>query len=237
MSRVELKKLSKSQLKGKWKVPVLLTLVYLVLSAIVGLFPGESDSLILNNIGLLVVYIIAAVETVGLPNFYLRFLETDGNAKFKDFIVDYKRLLKSFGYIVILGVLGTAVAFITILIIVITMTLGAISSVNNELWTVTLVIIIAVIVSAIIIVLYNIFLYSLKLTPYIIVENKEISLFKAMKLSKEVMKGNKWKFFILDLSFIGWGILSLFSFGIGFLWLVPYVSLCSFNFYRDLISE
>ena len=55
-----------------------------------------------------------------------------------------------------------------------------------------------------------------------------------MGLSIKMMKGNKWKFFVIELSFIGWAILSALTFGIGFLWLIPYISLTQANFYRDL---
>ena len=50
--------------------------------------------------------------------------------------------------------------------------------------------------------------------PYILAENPKIQRKKAFKLSKEMMKGNKWKTFILDLSFLGWELLSIFTFGL-----------------------
>lgn len=50
--------------------------------------------------------------------------------------------------------------------------------------------------------------------PYILAENPKIERKKAFKLSKEMMKGNKWKTFILDLSFLGWELLSIFTFGL-----------------------
>lgn len=48
--------------------------------------------------------------------------------------------------------------------------------------------------------------------PYILAENPKIQRKKAFKLSKKMMKGNKWKTFILDLSFLGWELLSIFTF-------------------------
>ena len=50
--------------------------------------------------------------------------------------------------------------------------------------------------------------------PYILAENPKIQRKKAFKLSKKMMKGNKWKTFILDLSFLGWELLSIFTFGL-----------------------
>lgn len=55
--------------------------------------------------------------------------------------------------------------------------------------------------------------YSYKMVPYIVSENPTISFREAQAESAKLMKGNKWKAFILDLSFIGWDILSLCTLG------------------------
>lgn len=75
---------------------------------------------------------------------------------------------------------------------------------------------------------------SYAMTPYIINDNPGISATDAIRLSKEMMKGFKWKLFLLQLSFIGWGILSLFTCFVGLLWLIPYVMLSEANFYENL---
>ena len=51
------------------------------------------------------------------------------------------------------------------------------------------------------------------------------------------MKGHKWDFFILNLSFIGWSILALFTLGILCLWLVPYMNVTFANFYNSIKDE
>ena len=46
----------------------------------------------------------------------------------------------------------------------------------------------------------------------------------ALKKSKEMMKGNKMDTFILDLSFIGWGLLAACTCGIlAVFWVTPYM--------------
>jgi len=69
---------------------------------------------------------------------------------------------------------------------------------------------------------------------YIMYDNPEIKPREALKKSQIMMKGYKWKLFLLYLSFIGWAILCLFTFGIGFLWLYPYIYLSIANFYENL---
>ena len=65
--------------------------------------------------------------------------------------------------------------------------------------------------------------YEYRLVDYIISENPEMSTDEALKLSASLMKGNKWKTFVLDLSFIGWDILSAATWGIlGVFYVDPY---------------
>lgn len=75
---------------------------------------------------------------------------------------------------------------------------------------------------------------SYAMAPYIIIDNPGISAMDAIKQSKEMMRGFKGKLFMLQLSFIGWSILCLFTCGIGFLWLTPYMQLSISNFYENL---
>jgi uncharacterized membrane protein len=51
------------------------------------------------------------------------------------------------------------------------------------------------------------------------------------------MKGHKMKLFLLDLSFIGWSLLCIFTLGIGLLWLIPYMQSARAAFYEDLRTK
>lgn len=72
------------------------------------------------------------------------------------------------------------------------------------------------------------------MTFYIIADNPEISALDAIDKSKKMMDGHKWEYFCLQLSFIGWGILSIITCGIGFIWLVPYVKTSNTYFYENI---
>lgn len=74
------------------------------------------------------------------------------------------------------------------------------------------------------------------LTYYILRDNPNISASQAISESKRLMQGNKWRLFCLYFSFIGWSILCLFTFGIGLLWLIPYMSTSYTAFYNDIIG-
>lgn len=75
------------------------------------------------------------------------------------------------------------------------------------------------------------------LTPYILLDNPKLSTVEAIHLSREMMFGYKGKLFLLLLSFIGWGILCLFTCGIGVLWLLPYISSSLAAFYEDVRAD
>ena len=79
--------------------------------------------------------------------------------------------------------------------------------------------------------------FSYALTPYILLDEPELTARQAITRSCEIMQGRRWKLFCLSLSFIGWGILSLLTFGIGFLWLAPYMNASVAAFYEDARAE
>lgn len=79
--------------------------------------------------------------------------------------------------------------------------------------------------------------FSYSMAPYILYENPGMSATEAIKASKELMRGNKWRLFCLSLSFIGWSILAALTLGIGSIFLRPYVEAAGAAFYRDISSK
>ena len=79
--------------------------------------------------------------------------------------------------------------------------------------------------------------YSYSMAAYIAAENPDMTASDAITASKELMDGNKWRLFCLDLSFIGWSILCVFTLGIGTLFLRPYREAAFAAFYREIVRE
>jgi len=73
--------------------------------------------------------------------------------------------------------------------------------------------------------------FALSQCSYILAEDPEISIIDCMKKSMQLMKGRKFDYFVLQLSFIGWGLLSILTLGIGFLFLIPYQNMTFTYFY------
>lgn len=59
----------------------------------------------------------------------------------------------------------------------------------------------------------------------------------AVTRSRQLMRGHKFEYFVLQLSFIGWGLLSGLTFGIGQLWLTPYYIGTMSNYYDNLVAN
>ena len=77
--------------------------------------------------------------------------------------------------------------------------------------------------------------YSYRLAPVILAENPSISWKEALTVSKKMMHGNKLRTFILDLSFAGWMLLSMLTFGlVSVFYLHPYREAVNMELYLAL---
>lgn len=77
--------------------------------------------------------------------------------------------------------------------------------------------------------------YSYRLVPYLVKDEPDLSPLETLKLSEELMRGNRWKAFVLDLSFLGWVILGVITLGIGLVfWTSPYIHSTNAALYEEL---
>lgn len=74
-------------------------------------------------------------------------------------------------------------------------------------------------------------------TYFLLKDHPEYTVNHAITESKIRMKGYKWKYFLMGLSFIGWGILCILTLGIGLLWLIPYIYTSLAVFYNEIIAS
>ena len=66
---------------------------------------------------------------------------------------------------------------------------------------------------------------------------REIGATDAITASRMLMRGHKFEYFVLQLSFLGWAILATLTFGIGYLWLVPYMQATNAAYYRTIAGD
>jgi len=220
--RKKYKNFAKTQLSGRWGVPVVVSLVVIIilkifsLPDVLQLYKNGYFTAIMNldylalaeaaqasNTSLLTSLIscsVSAILSVASINLFLKMSRSPEPVSFSDFIEGFNNWARA-----ILAVLWQLLWV--------------------SLWT--LLFIIPGIIKAI--------AYSQMF--YLIVEYKELSITKAMRISMEITKGHKWDLFVMYLTFLGWDILALLTFGFLDLWLLPYKNMTYINAYHALIKE
>lgn len=76
--------------------------------------------------------------------------------------------------------------------------------------------------------------YSYAMAPYIKADHPEFTATQALDESRRLMNGNKMRLFCLQLSFIGWMLLSCCTCGLAMLWVSPYMSAAQAAFYEEI---
>lgn len=80
--------------------------------------------------------------------------------------------------------------------------------------------------------------FSYALVPYIMAENPNIAAREAITLSRRMMRGHKWEWFVARLTFLGWDLLGMITFGLsGLFYSNAYMSAFFAEYYVRLRSE
>ena len=79
--------------------------------------------------------------------------------------------------------------------------------------------------------------YEYAMVPYLLADNSDMDKDEILNLSRRMIEGNKWDFFVLELSFIGWILLAVSTFNIvGILYVDPYIEATHAQFYLKIKS-
>jgi uncharacterized membrane protein len=220
--RKKYKSFAKTQLSGRWGIPILVTLFVTIITRIFSipdilqlsnkgyftvLLAGDFreaysiyTSLNTSYITTLIQLIVAAILEIASITLYLKMSRSPEPVSFGDFIEGFNNWARA-----TLGILWQLLWIF--------------------LWT--FIFIIPGIIKAV--------AYSQMF--YILAEFKDVSVTKAMRISIEITKGRKWDLFVMWLSFLGWDILSTLTCGILELWLAPYKNMTYTNAYHSLMKE
>lgn len=79
--------------------------------------------------------------------------------------------------------------------------------------------------------------YRYRFAIYNVLTDPDLSAGQAIALSCEQTRGMKWELFVLDLSFIGWNLLSSLTMGLLNIWVSPYMVLCDLAYYDSARQE
>lgn len=78
---------------------------------------------------------------------------------------------------------------------------------------------------------------SYSMVYYVFAENKEIAATEVLKRSKDLMNGYKMDYFLFCLSFVGWILLGILTFGILYIWIFPYITTAQAVYYDELSKK
>lgn len=232
---------ARRKLAGKWGKTASITLAYFaiffVISFIEGFFPDSA-----KWVFSIVNAVIEIPLGVGLIFAFFKVFNDEDVKAFDFFELGFSNFKKAWGITfqtflkMIVPVILVIVAYIILIIGTagaVTSTMFSSSSASAGFTLLTIIGFILLIASMIWAVTKS---YYYQLAYIVAAENPDITSKDAVLKSEELMKGNRAKLFYLQLSFIGWSILAAFTFGIGMLWLTPYIQFAIIAFYK-YVSE
>ena len=257
----EIKKEARESLKGKWKKAAIITLTFMALAFVIGFvqsYIGEENPLY-STIDL-VFSIITVPLSFGLLISFIKLKRNEEVKNLDYFKEGFSRFKKSWGITfrtflkLLLPMILLLITFIPIglififVLILIAATYSGIDILSPAITASPLgefithidfilkywYIFVILFILAIIYMIIKSLLYTL--AYYISYDNPELSSKECVLKSAELMKGNRSKYFLLLLSLSGWAILAAFTFGIGLLWLMPYMQIATVCFYEHLIN-
>ncbi len=203
--RITYKKAARKQLKGRWGLPILLLVISCVITSMIAM-PGS----VLDDAAFLTGAEYMAYSTLSLISLCVQGILT---------------LAISYVYLRMMHT-TEKLPFDTFLTGLERWLSGALGILWYTLWVFlwSLLFIIPGIIKSI----------SYSQMFFILAENPKIGVRRAMQISKVITQGHKADLFVMGLSFLGWAILCLITFGIGFLWLLPYMQMSYANAYAAL---
>ncbi len=234
--RRELKRYAKQAMSGKYGTVILAFVVVQALSLISGmvsssLFPGtKTIDIVLGYAFSFILTLLINVISAGLNYMYLNIARKKAYS-LNDLIYFYKnhpdRVIVATFFLAVLN-------FLTMLPYTIygnTAEIGeTIESQVAWLYTSLMLMIVGMLV-------FQILIIPLEMTYFILADKPEIKGLDALKESIEIMHGNCGRYLVLKLSFVPLMFLSVFTFYIALLWILPYMEMTEVMFYRDLLGE
>ena len=79
--------------------------------------------------------------------------------------------------------------------------------------------------------------YAYRQAFFLKADHPEWSAWKALAESKKMMDGHKWRLAYLDMTFIGWSLLVVVTFGLAAFFVTPYMGVTCAAFYEDLLDR
>lgn len=240
LSTTEIKKQAKSNLQGKWSTVVVLSLIYIAISYVI---TYASNFIPFIGIGLL---IITIPLQYGLIYSFIKIYRNEKytySDLFTSTFNNFTKIWKVIGNQLLKLIVPIILLIVSTCILVGSITFIYIAS-NNTSDSNTIYITLASIflfigyigyIASIIYLYVKDLLYVL--SYYVMYDNPNLTAKQIVEESERIMKGQRGKYFSLGLSFFGWILLVIITFGIGIIFLMPYIQISIAIFYEDRIGK
>ena len=245
MKASEIRRQAIEALRGKWGKSVCITLAYIVIVFIILLITElfESGSVIKTIVQIIQIFISVPLSL----GFAYSMIKIKRNEEVRPF--DFLKIgFKNFGrawkldlriflkLIVPIIILIIGLVFIYVALFGATLVVYELSDVELDWNLLSNIFYIGIAIYLLGLILSIIFGLLYSLVFMVAYDNPYMAASVAVNKSAELMRGNRWKFFVLILSFLGWAILGILSLGIGLLWLIPYIQVTGVCFYDELLK-
>ena len=237
-SNQQLKQEAKQALSGKWGMAVLMMLFTFVITFSFNVSNTPQAQSIAFTIVTLVGTALLILLNVGILSFLMKICcGQKDSANFSDLFYGFRC---NPGKAILLYLLNILYLLPGALIYAIALAFLAFSTIADGIMNVH-VSPALFLVLFIIIILFIIYACYIQLTYglvyFLLLDYPDLSVSQIWKRSAQLMKGNRWRWFKLELSFIPWAIACIFTLGIGFLWLGAYMNATYTEFYLDLVQQ
>lgn len=235
----EIRANARENLTGKWGKAALLTLVYMLI-----VWAINFVCRLIPVVGPIILFVISTPISYGLLVSFMK-LKRGEEVGYTDFLSNgfssFAKVWAVFGNMVLKMILPICLLVVFIVLMVVSLGGSVFSAVLAESGSgvagfgfLAFISFIGYIASLIYVIVKG-YLYSL--SYYILNDNPNMTGKEIVEKSENLMRGNRWRFFWLGLTFIGWAILAAFTLGIGMLWLMPYMMVAMICFYEDLADK
>ena len=236
----DFRKEARLKLTGKWGKAACIVLAYLLVSFAIGFVQGLLPKTgIIAFIASVVAYAIEIPLAFGTFYAFFKLYCDEDVTAFSFWTLGFDNFKKSWGItlktllkLIVPLILAIASIILSTVFNLMSVTNSLIVSSSNSTYGFLSLIFTIVYLIAIVWLISKSYYYSL--AQCVAFDNPDLTSTECIEKSKELMTNNRGKLFCLQLSFIGWAILAAFTFGIGFLWLVPYMQVATVAFYDKL---
>lgn len=238
-SSKELKQLAREALIGNYGNFAIIVLVYFIIAFGIEMIPAffadntSISGLIVREIVSIILSLIVSILAAGIQKTALNIIRKEP-VKVSDLFYAFTHHPDKYIVVSFLMVLIALAAQIPTIILAVVSSPGIYAFSQAEVIGM-LIATVSVMLVMLLVTVIILLRYTLAMT--LLLENPELGAIESMRMSAQLMKDNKGRYFYLMLSFLGMQLLALCTCGIAYFWVVPYTTTTCMQFYLEVTGE